>query len=123
MLAKDPGRALRSAVAELAGLADEDVQAILSELDATSRRRLTELLEDYHRGDLPVPAATRVPLDLAPWLAERVSGGGEGRTWTMTPHASQTLARIAAGHGWTTPAVKRAPVGVTRGLLARVGLR
>lgn len=119
----DPGRALRSAAAELSGFADEDVQAILSELDMASRRRLTELLDDYHRGDLPGPAATGVRLNLTSWLAERVSGGGESRAWTMTSHASQTVARIAAEHGWTTPTVRSAPVGGTRGLLARVGLR
>lgn len=123
MSAREPGRALRSAAAELARFADEDVQAILSELDMASRRRLTELLDDYHRGDLPGPVAAGFRLDLTPWLAERVSGGGESKAWAMTAHASRTLARIAAEHGWTTPAARSAPGGRAQGLLARVGLR
>ena len=127
MPARQPGRALRSAAAELTLFAEEDVQAILSELDVASRRRLTELLDGYRGGDLPARAATASPSahrpDLASWLAERMSGGGEVRTWTMTPHASQTLVRIAADQGWTT-STARSEAGLrTPGLLARLGLR
>lgn len=123
MSAREPGRALRSAAAELARFTDEDVQAILAELDVTSRSRLTELLADYHQGDLPAPAAAGLQPDLTSWLAERASGGGEGRAWAMTPHASRTLARIAAEQGWTTQAARSTAAGGARGLLARVGLR
>ena len=127
MPAKEPGRALRFAAAELTRFADEDVEAILSELDVSSRRRLTELLDEYQRGDLSgstVPGvAPGLRLDLASWLIERVSGGGEGRAWTMTPHASQMIARIAAEHGWTASPARSAPGDGTRGFLAKVGLR
>lgn len=121
MPARDSGRTLRSVAAELAQLTDDDVEAILSELDAAARRRLTALLGEYHRGGPPAaaPATPGRDLQLTSWLAERVSGAGG----TMTAHAARALARVAAEQGWAPPIADGAPARTTQGLLARIGLR
>jgi hypothetical protein len=121
----DGSRALRALVAEMAQLAEDDIQAILDDLDVGSRARLTALIETFRGGDNPAAyapppegAATSAPGD---WLLARLQPRDPAASG-MTSHALQALHRAAQGAGWSgAPASVAAPD--QRGLLARLGLR
>lgn len=123
MLARE-SRALRSVVADLAQLRDEDVQAILADLDLPSRDRLAGLLEAYKNGDAsngsPVPALAAI--GVGPWLSDRLSAGRQGHPGGMTPYAIQALQRIAADQGWSASPVEMRPPAPQR-LIDRMGWR
>ena len=121
----DGSRALRTLVAEMAQLDDDDLQAILDDLDIGSRARLMDMIESFRNGDGPVRAETGVPdAALVPteWLQARLRPRDPAASG-MTPYALQALRRAAMNAGWTdaAAAVERRPD--QRGLLAVLGLR
>lgn len=113
-------KALRSVVADLAHLRDDDVEAILADLDAPSRNRLADLLNAYRKGDAGDGASALTPaLDIAPWLSDRLAAAQQGQHGGMTAHAVQALQRIAADQGWSgSPVEARRPA--QRGLIDRM---
>lgn len=118
--------ALMALVADLAQLGEADVRAILDELDPSARAQLVSLIDGYRQGDLaeaPVPSASPVaPAALSGWLTDRLAVNDETRSTGMTPHASETLRRIAQEHGWIGSAPQEAPSEPRRPLLSRLGL-
>lgn len=114
-------RALRRLVAEVAGAAPEDLQAILDELEPAQRERVLQLLRGYagapDAGAMTAGSATlrRVVDGASPWLAARLeAAGAPARTaprrpggpgspplttavvdFAMTPHALEALRRAA----------------------------
>jgi hypothetical protein len=119
MSADPASRALRALAADLAALGDDDLDAILGELDAPSRERLLDLIAAFRRGDAPAPAAP-APVDapeLSPWLAGRL----RGEVPDLTASALQALRAAAAAAGWAErPAARPAPA--RRSVLSRLGL-
>ena len=118
-------RALLSLVAELSEFGDEDVQAVLAELDLPARTRFLALLDAYRRGDIAETASASATstLELSPWLTDRLTPDGEARSASMTSHASRALHRIAARHGWAHQSTGSPPPATARPWLARLGVR
>lgn len=119
MRAEADSRAIRTMAAELASLADDDLHAILAELDIASRERLLGLIAAFRQGDAPfAPAAPEGPAAaLSPWLVRRL----EGDEPALAPHALTALREAAAAVGWVrSPPARPAPE--RPGLLARLGL-
>lgn len=83
---RKPERALRREVMRLAGLDPDDLMAVLDELEPRHRSRAEALLRD-----LLVPATAGPDSGFAPWVDERLAGGG-----AMTEEARRLLARCAA---------------------------
>lgn len=105
-------KTLRSLVADLAQLRDEDVEAILADLDLPSRSRLEDLLGAYKRGDACDESSTSAPrgVVVSPWLSDRLSTARQGQYGGMTAHAAQALQRAAANQGWSgSPVEVRQP--------------
>lgn len=123
----DGSRALRALVAEMAQLGDDDLQAILDDLDSGARARLTVLIETFRAGDGPAAYAPQPGESVAAapsdWLLARLRPRDTAASG-MTPHALQALKRAAQEAGWTdTPASPVSTAADQRGLLARLGLR
>lgn len=117
-------RALRALVAELALLGDEDLQAILDDLDALARTRLLGMIDRFRSGEgVAVPAALTPAstADLGDWLLTRLNPRNPEATG-MTPHALQALRQAARESGWSSAAPVTAAPG-PRGLLGRLGMR
>lgn len=122
----DGSRALRALVAEMAQLEDGDLRAILDDLDAASRTRLTALIGAFRSGDAPVGYSAQpdgsmnsMPGD---WLLARLQPQDPAASG-MTPHALQALRRAAQDAGWAGAPARAAAAPDQRGLLARLGLR
>ena len=117
MQAEPRSRALRAMVADLAALGDEDLKAVLNDLDAPSRDRLLDWIAAFRRGDdRRVEAADGAP-EFSPWLLQRLSDG----TSNLAPHALETLRTAAAAEGWTLKGPAPRDPG-RAGFLLRLGL-
>lgn len=114
-------KALLALVADLAQLGDEDIQAILGELDPDARRRLDALMARYRQGD-HAPTVDNAPITpLSGWLTDRLAVNDDARSTGMTPHGSETLRRIARMHGWSPTRDAAAAPSPRRPLLSRLG--
>lgn len=100
MRADSTGRALKNLVAELASLDDDDIQAIISDLDIDDRGRIQDLLRSYRGGsvDLIDPANKNVEID--GWLGRRLTDVG---STGLTPRARDALAQVCGEVSLTTP--------------------
>jgi len=101
-------RALRAAVARLAGLRDEDVRGVLAHLSPEEAFAVTELLAQASTPSRVEPAPDYSGLPA--WALERVGpslpgagGGTAGRSWAsllaarparLTPHAADVLREL-----------------------------
>jgi len=83
---RKPERLLRREIARLARRDPDDLAALLDELDPPHRARVEALLRQLVLPDVPVDDAP-----FAPWIGERLAGGG-----VMTEEARRLLARCAA---------------------------
>lgn len=123
MAASGSTRLLRSMVADLARLGDDDLQAILDELDGASRQRLTGLLHDYQQGETVVSTSSPIPAGavLSDWLIDRLSDADSTAGRGLTPAARQALRKAALEHGWSAPPSPPRSAGLRHALAARIG--
>ena len=98
-------RALKRAVADLARLHPDDVEAILGALDATEKTRVERLVAGFAGGPPPEPSPPDEPVwtyeGVSPWLLDRIdpearSGARPGRDFVLMTPASAEALRAAA---------------------------
>src|SRR5687768_10406850 len=94
-----PDRALKRAVADLARLHPDDVEAILGALDADERSRLDRIVAGSPETREPERAAEEpawIYEGISPWLRDRLEPEGKGGTFALVTPASVQALRAAA---------------------------
>lgn len=136
MSGPSPDRRLRGAVTQLRRLAPTDFDAVLDTLDPDQRSRVVSLLAGMQTVDVPEtdePSAASpkgklvLPDDLAPWLAVRIGGSGDGegdneQPFAMTRDASAALRRRAASL-LPQPVPEPPPISLASLVMTKLGLR
>jgi len=117
-------QALKRFIAELAEATDDDIEAVLAQLEPQQRSRARALLDGYQGGILAEPVSNaRVEggrQDLSPWLLERLQEKGSARSssFRMTPAATAALRAAVADLHIASP-VKTSTNAVKSGTIAR----
>lgn len=108
-------RVLRAVVADLALLDDDDVDAILAELDPPGRVRLLALLRSFRSGPEAPAGAQEATLPVSDWLNRRLATTG---TSGLTRRCREGLLRACAEVAPDLSAAPRTTASKPQGLMS-----